>query len=106
MTAKLEQVLSDIDTLSKAELKVVQEHVSEKLEENKPFSNKKLNDEKPTPHLRIGYRLSPKVIEPILAEFLTPEELAEVGGNTGNGEFPTLPKTITEYIDEDREDRV
>ncbi|MBN9388507.1 MAG: hypothetical protein J0I20_10680 [Chloroflexi bacterium] len=34
MTAKLEQIISDIDTLSKADLRVIQDHVSEKLEED------------------------------------------------------------------------
>lgn len=107
MTVKLEQILSDIDTLSKADLRVVQEHVSEKLEEENPvIQSPSLDDEKMKNLLKVGYRLSSQDLKKLLFSFLTPEELAKLEKNKGTGEYPTLPKTITEYIDEDREDRI
>ena len=106
MTAKLERVLSDIDTLSKADLKVVQEHVSEKLEQENTATQSPSENEKLGSLLKVGYRISSQDFKNLLFSFLTPEELARLEKNKGNGEFPTLPKTITEYIDEDREDRI
>jgi hypothetical protein len=107
MTAKLEQILSEIDTLSKADLRVVQDHVSEKLEEENPATQGPSgDDEKMKSLLKVGYRLSSQDLKRLLFSFLSPEELAELEKNKGTGEYPTLPKTITEYIDEDREDRI
>ena len=94
MTTELQEVLSKVDTLSKEDLKALQKHISEKLEQ-KP-STIDLS--------KIGYRRSPEEIEAQLAEFLTPEELAAIDENVIN-EPLNLPKTLTEYISEDREDR-
>lgn len=95
MTASLEQMLSNIETMSEDDLETLQKRISEKL--NKKNSKVDLS--------KVGYRLSPNEIEARLAEFLTPEELADIDESELD-DFPTLPKTITEYISEDREDRL
>ncbi|OJV94455.1 MAG: hypothetical protein BGO39_22120 [Chloroflexi bacterium 54-19] len=55
--------------------------------------------------LKVGYRLSSQDLKKLLFSFLSTEELAELDTGEVKGELPTLPRTITEYIDEDREDR-
>jgi hypothetical protein len=95
MTAKLERVLSDIDTLSKADLKVVQEHISEKLEQK----DSKVDLSK------ISYRLSPEKMRKQLSKIFSAEELAEEDEDDRD-EPLNLPKSLTEYISEDREDRL
>jgi hypothetical protein len=95
MTAKLEQILSDIDTLSKADLRVVQKRVSEKLEQK----NSKVDLSK------ISYRLSPEKMQEQLAKIFSAEELAEPTPDDTD-EPLNLPKSLTEYISEDREDRI
>lgn len=88
-------MLSKVDTLSEEDLKALQKHISEKLERKDTTIDLS----------KIGYRLSPQEIEAQLTEFLTPEDLAEIDENELS-DFPVLPKTITEYISEDREDRL
>ena len=95
MTSELKDMLSKVDTLSEEDLKALQKHITDKLDkkDNKVDLSK------------IGYRRSPEEIEAQLAEFLTPEELAGIDEDELD-EPLNLPKTLTEYISEDREDRL
>lgn len=95
MTSELKQVLSKVDTLSEEDLKALQKHISEKLERKETTIDLS----------KIGYRRSTEEIETLLAEFLTPEELAGIDEYELD-EPLNLPKTLTEYISEDREDRL
>lgn len=95
MTAKLEKMLSNLETMSNEDLETIQKRISEKL--GKKDAKVDLS--------KVGYRLSTQEIEAQLAEFLTPEELAEPTDDDLD-EPLNLPKTLTEYISEDREDRL
>jgi hypothetical protein len=94
MTSELKQVLSKVDTLSEEDLKALQKHISERLhqKDNKVDLSK------------IGYRLSPEKIREQLSQVFSPEELAEATEDDFD-EPLNLPKSLTEYISEDREDR-
>lgn len=103
MTAKLEEMISNLDNMSKEDLKALQDQIAERLKENKPATEKPSeDDEKLKSLLRVGYKVSSQDLKKLLFSFLTPEELAKLDTNEIKGELPTLPKTITEYIDEDR----
>lgn len=95
MATNLEEIFAIVDTLSKPDLRVVQNRISERLNRNHPKVDLS----------KISFRLSPEKIEAQLAEIFTPEELADIDESELD-DFPTLPKTITEYISEDREDRL
>ena len=94
MTSELKDMLSKVDTLSQEDLLALQKHISEKLDkkDNKVDLSK------------IGYRLSPEKMREQLLQVFTPEELA-AADEYDIDEPLNLPKTLTEYISEDREDR-
>lgn len=109
MTAKLEKVLSDLDKLSKADLKIVQKHVSEKLEQKESLSSSNSTrdkGEKSVDLSKIGYVMTSQELKHLLFSFLTPEEWTKLDKNEVSSPLPTLPRPIQEYIDEDREDRI
>src|SRR5690349_8909227 len=119
MTTELQEFLSKLDTLSEADQKAVQKHLSEKFEqrnvsptdepsgESDATHEASTNGKKPDVHLRIGYTLTSQELTHLLfSPFFTPEQWAELDKNQVVGPLPTLPRPIQEYIDEDREDRV
>ncbi len=55
-------------------------------------------------HLAHAYRPTKEEVEARMKRIFTPEELEEAA-KVDLTQLPPLPKTITEYISEDREDR-
>lgn len=94
MATKLEEMLSNLDTLSREDLKALNKHISEKLDQ----------EDSKVDLYRFSYRMSPEKIREQLLQVFTPEELAEAEKYDINTPL-NLPKTMTEYISEDREDR-
>jgi hypothetical protein len=101
MSNKLEELKAELEQLSADELRLlisqIEQLLKRKNEQTKPKSENK-------PILPSAFRITLEEVEDSLLKTFTPEELAEAA-KVDLSKIPPLPKTITEYISEDREDR-
>ncbi len=114
MSVNLEQVLSQVRNLGVSELLTIQETITQELR-RKTDPTQPVPDPTPTVeagatsaprriHLPHAYRRTPEEIEASLAAIFTPEELAQIG-TTDFSKLPIGPKSASEMLNEDREDR-
>jgi hypothetical protein len=98
--SKLETLKTEVESLTEAELEALLNAVSDLLKQ------KKGETDPPVKGIRIpgAYRPNRAEIEASIRARYTDEELAEMA-KVDLTKLPALPKTITEYISEDREDR-
>jgi hypothetical protein len=103
MSADLELVLSKVENLELNELLMVQEKVLRQMKTKSSTAPSKGQSELKVklPH---AYRRTPEEVEASLASIFTSEELK----NTGKTNFDSIqigPKSASELLNEDREDR-
>lgn len=119
MNSNLEAVLEKIEELSTEELWTVVEHTNARLRQKTSSNNgtsshsNGVTDVQPqtsiaeadSSFLLVGgaYRPTKEQIEEDLAQIFTPQELAEID-NFDLSTLPELPKPLSHYLLEDRED--
>ncbi len=106
MSVELDLILSNIKKLSVEELTTIQETVAAELRQQAesilaPSQYKASPLRIRLPH---AYQVTAEEIEASLAAIFTPEELAQLG-KTDFSKLPTGPKSASEMLNEDREDR-
>src|SRR5438105_705147 len=108
MSAELELLVSKVKKLSIEELLTIQETIITELRHKTMLENPVISTNLPGNTSIFLPKLSPQEIEAELAEIFTPEELAEINA-VDLSKLPLLPagvKTLSEIVNEDREDRV
>lgn len=104
MSADLSAVLTKLDELSFEELLTLQEQLTHRLKLKAPAPSQPVNQTSHRVKIPGAYRPTPAQIEARLAAILTPEELTRLG-KTDFSKLPVGPKSASEMLNEDREDR-
>lgn len=104
MSRGLEEIVNKLPELSFEELLELQTEIIQYLR----VSQATKSSPGTTPYRRVEgfYRASEEEVEAELSAILTPEELAETKNNKfDTSKLPPLPRSLTDIISEDREDR-
>jgi hypothetical protein len=110
MSSKLESMKSELSELSVSELLSLMEQLAAELRHktttngNTKPAKTKVEPQVQGVRLPHAYRPTKEQVEASLNAIFKPEDLAQMG-RTDFSKLPPLPKTITEYLSEDREDR-
>ena len=110
MSSTLEMLLEKVEDLSGQELLSLQERITSQLKiKVSPNGNGQVKKQASlsSDYVEIpgAYRLTPEQVKEIQQKIFTPEELANMG-TTDFSNLPQGPKSLSQIVIEDREDRV
>jgi hypothetical protein len=106
MSANLETILAEFEELSTAELLTLQERITQKLRQRIETNDQVISPDK---NNIFAPQPTPEEIEAELIEIFGEQEYSQIKAAIADGildRLPTLPKPLSHYVIEDREDRV